>query len=281
MTIRVVTDSTSDIPEDVVAEYGITVVPAYVNIGDESYLDGIDLSRESFYQRLPSIKEQTTTAVPAPGAFTEVYKQLADEGATEVLSIHVASSLSGMLNAAMVGADVADEIKVTLFDSEQLSMGLGLMAIAAAKAANEGWTMGDIVAMLESRVSRTHVFGLLDTLEYLRRSGRLNWAEFGLGTLLRIKPIIKVHRGEVEMLDKVRTSKRALDRFIEHISDLAPFEDVSLLHTHATDKLDTFRQRTQFLIPGDQKAPAVELTPALGVHIGPGGVGIAFTMAGK
>jgi DegV family protein with EDD domain len=94
MAIRVVTDSTSDIPEDIVAEYGITVVPAYVNIGDESYLDGIDLSRESFYQRLPNIEEQTTTAAPAPGAFTEVYKQLADEGATEVLSIHVASSLN-------------------------------------------------------------------------------------------------------------------------------------------------------------------------------------------
>ncbi len=281
MTIRVVTDSTSDIPADRVAEYGITVVPAYVNIGDESYLDGIDLSRESFYQRLPSIEEQTTTAAPAPGAFTEVYKRLADEGATQVLSIHVASSLSGMLNTARVGAEAADQVQVTLFDSEQLSMGLGLMAIAAAKAAKEGWTMSDIVAMLESRVSRTHVFGLLDTLEYLRRSGRLNWAEFGLGSLLRIKPIIKVHRGEVEMLDKVRTSKRALDRFIEHISDLAPFEDASLLHTHATDKLDTFRQRTQFLIPGDQRAPAVELTPALGVHIGPGGVGIAFTMAGK
>jgi DegV family protein with EDD domain len=205
MTIRVVTDSTSDIPEDIVAEYAITVIPAYVNIGDESYLDGIDLSRETLYQQLPDLEDHPTTAVPAPGAFTDVYNRLADEGATEVLSIHIASSLSGMLNAAKIGADIADDIQVTLFDSEQLTMGLGLMAIAAARAVQAGWAMSEIVTMLEDRVSRTYIFGLLDTLEFLRRSGRVNWAAFGIGTLLRIKPIVKVHRGEVEMLDKTGT----------------------------------------------------------------------------
>jgi DegV family protein with EDD domain len=184
-----------------------------------------------------------------------------------------------MLNAARVGAEDADNVQVTLFDSEQLTMGLGLMAIAAARAANEGRSMDEIVTMLKSRVSRTYVFGLLDTLEFLRRSGRVNWAIFGIGTLLRFKPLLKVHRGEVEMLDKVRTSKRALDRFVDLISELAPYEDASLLHTHALDRLDIFRKRTQFLIPEGQSAPAVELTPALGVHIGPKGLGIAFTTA--
>lgn len=277
MSIRVVTDSTCDIPEELQEEFGITVIPAHINIGNDSYLDGVDLSRAALYEGLPHFKEHPTTAAPSAGTFTEAYNQLAGEGATEIISIHVAARLSGMLNAARVGAEAADNVSVTLFDSEQLTMGLGLMAIAAAKTAKDGQSMEDIIAMLESRSQRTYVFGLLDTLEYLRRSGRVNWAVFGIGTLLRIKPLIKVHKAEVEMLDKVRTSKKALDRFIELVSDLAPFEDVSLLHTHSLDKLDSFRERMQFLLPDGVSVPAVELTPALGVHIGPGGLGIAFT----
>ena len=279
MTIRVVTDSTCDIPDGLLAEYGITVIPAYVNIGNKSYLDGVELSRAALYEGLPHFEDHPSTAAPAPGAFTEAYNHLAGEGTTEILSIHVASRLSGMLNAARVGAEEARNVEVTLFDSEQLTMGLGLMAIAAAKEANDGHSMEDIVTMLDSRSKRTYVFGLLDTLEYLRRSGRVNWAVFGIGTLLRIKPLLKVHRADIEMLEKVRTSKKALNRFVELVSELAPFEDVALLHTHSLDRLDSFRERVQFLIPEGQSAPAVELTPALGVHIGPGGVGIAFTTA--
>ncbi|HET6446493.1 MAG TPA: DegV family protein [candidate division Zixibacteria bacterium] len=277
MSLRVVTDSTCDIPEELQEEFGITVIPAHINIGNDSYLDGVDLSRAALYEGLPHFNEHPTTAAPSPGTFTETYNQLASEGATEIISIHVAARLSGMLNAARVGSEAADNVSVTLFDSEQLTMGLGLMVIAAAKAARDGQSMDDIVAMLESRSQRTYVFGLLDTLEYLRRSGRVNWAVFGIGTLLRIKPLIKVHKAEIEMLDKVRTSKKALDRFIELVSDLAPFEDIALLHTHSLDKLDSFRERMQFLIPNGVSVPAVELTPALGVHIGPGGLGIAFT----
>lgn len=276
MSIRIVTDSTCDIPVDICSQYGIVVIPAYVNIGDSSYLDGVDLSREALYEGLPHFKEQPTTAAPAPGTFTEAYNRLAAEGTIEILSIHVASSLSGMLNAARVGAEATDQVRVTLFDSEQLTMGLGLQVIAAAKAAGAGRSTADIVAMLEERVNRTYVFGLLDTLEYLRRSGRVNWAVFGIGTLLRIKPLVKVHRGEVEMLERVRSSKRALNRFLELVSELAPFEDIALLHTHSLDQLDYFRERTHFLVPEGYQAPAVELTPALGVHIGPGGLGLAF-----
>jgi len=172
MTIRVVTDSTCDIPEELKAVYGIIVIPATVNIGDKSYLDGIELTRAALYEGLPHYEHHPTTAVPAPGTFTEVYNQLASKGVTEILSIHVASSLSGMLNAARVGAEEAVDVKVTLFDSEQLTMGLGLMAIAAARLAKDGAKMDDIVTMLESRLARTYVFGLLDTLEYLRRSGK-------------------------------------------------------------------------------------------------------------
>ncbi len=276
MTIRIVTDSTSDIPSDIAAQYGITVVPAYVNIGGESYLDGVELSRREFYERLPAYPSPPTTAAPAPGAFTEVFNKLASEGASQILSIHVASTLSSILNAARIGSEATEAVKVTLFDSQQLTMGLGLQAITAAEAVAAGKSMSEIINILAERVKRTYVIGLLDTLEYLRRSGRVSWAQFGIGTLLRIKPLLKVYMGNVEMVEMVRTSKRALSRFLELVTELGPLENVALLHTHASqEQLDVFRQQTQFLIPEGLTPLAVELTPAIGAHLGPGGLGIA------
>jgi len=280
MTLRIITDSTCDIPPETADQYGIIIVPAYVNIGEESYLDGVELSRKEFYERLPDYPSQPTTAAPAPGAFTDTFNKLADEGATEILAIHVSSTLSGIFNAARLGAEATDAVQVTLFDSQQVTMGLGLQVMAAARAAMAERTMTEIVSLLSERVNRTYVVGLLDTLEYLRRSGRVNWAVFGIGTLLRIKPLIKVHLGSVEMPEKVRTSKKALSRFLDLASELAPLEDMALLHTHASpEEIESFRQKTQFLVPEGATPLAVELTPALGVHLGPGGFGIACVRA--
>jgi len=280
MIIRVVTDSTCDIPPETAAAYGIVVVPAYINIGDHSYLDGVELSRTQFYEQLPGYKAPPTTAAPASGTFAEAYKKLAGEGATAIISIHVATSLSGVLNSARLGAEAVEEvIPVTLFDSMQLSMGLGLQAITAAKAASEGLSTAEIITMLEERRSRTHVFAQLDTLEYLRRSGRVNWAEFGIGTLLQIKPLIHVYNGQVEMREKIRTSKRAMAQMIQYAAELGPLESIALLHTHAIDKLEMFRQQTKHLYPSDETPLAVEVTPAIGAHVGPGGLGIACITA--
>ena len=129
MAIRIVTDSTSDIPAETVAKLNITVIPAYINIKDGSFLDGVDITREEFYKQLPLYKSFPTTAAPSPGTFTETYERLAIEGATEILSIHLATSLSGLLNAARVGAEATDAVSVKLFDSQQLTMGLGLQVI--------------------------------------------------------------------------------------------------------------------------------------------------------
>lgn len=280
MTIRVVTDSTCDIPPETAAEYGIVVVPAYINVGDQSYLDGVELSRTQFYEQLPGYRSPPTTAAPSSGSFAESYKKLAAEGATGIISIHVATSLSGVLNAARLGAEMVEDIvPVTLFDSMQLSMGLGLQAMTAAKAANEEKGLNEIITMLEERRSRTHVFAQLDTLEFLRRSGRVNWAEFGIGTLLRIKPLVHVYNGQVEMRDKIRTSKKAMAQMIEYIAELGPLESIALLHTHAPDKLEMFRQQTKHLIPSGETPLAVEVTPAIGAHVGPGGLGIACITA--
>ena len=275
MSIRVVTDSTSDIPAEAAAENSITVVPAYVNIGEESFLDGVELSRSDFYDGLPGYSSHPTTAAPAPGAFTEIYNQLASEGASEILSIHIDGHLSGILNAARIGGAETENITITFLDSKQLTMGLGLLTISAARLAAQGHTMDQILSSIEERIPRTYVFGLLDTLEYLRRSGRLGWAEFRVGTLLNIKPMIRVHVGEVEMLQKVRTSKRALVTMIGLIDELGPLEQMALLHIGGGMRVEDFVKQTEHLFPGGEMPHTVELTPALGAHIGPGGLGIA------
>lgn len=275
MSIRIVTDSTSDIPTEIAAEHKIIVVPAYVNIGEESYLDGVELSRTEFYNGLPEYSSHPTTAAPAPGAFTEVYDQLADEGATEILSIHIDGTLSGILNAARIGAADVTEVPVSFINSRQLTMGLGLLTITAAQLAEDGSSLEEITTAIEERIPKTYVFGLLDTLAYLRRSGRLSWAEFRFGTLLNVKPMVRVHLGNVEMLEKVRTSKRALAKMIDLIGDLGALEKVALLHIGNGKRLETFTQQTQHLAPAGDIPLAVELTPALGAHIGPGGLGVA------
>lgn len=279
MSIRVVTDSTSDLPPELAEEYRITVLPSYVNVGDKSYLDLVELSREAFYKQLPNYEQPPTTAAPAVGAFTEAYERLAEEGASEVLSIHVASNLSGMLNSARLGGLATEKIPVTLFDSRQLSMGLGLLAVVAAKAAAAGQTMEEIVAMLDKLVPRTHVFAALDTLTYLRRSGRVSWAEFSVGTLLRIKPLLHVHEGNVRSLEKVRTYSRAVNQLIEHVTELAPLEQVALIHTSNPEGVAKLRAQARHLFPEGEEPVAVEVTPAIGSHVGPGALGFALITA--
>lgn len=275
MTIRVVTDSTCDLPPELTQAYGITVLPTYINVGQESYLDGVELTRQEFYERLPHFEAHPTTAAPPVGVFADAYRELASQGGTAILSIHLASSLSGLLNSARLGGEAVEEIEVTVFDSQQLTMGLGFLALKAARLAEEGRSLAQIVAHLEEEVERTHVFALLDTLEYLRRSGRVSWAEFGVGTLLRIKPLLHVYRGEVRILEKVRTRGRALKHLMDHVADLGPLQEVALLHTANTDGVSSLRQEAEHLFPEEYQPVAVEVTPTIGAHVGPGALGFA------
>jgi DegV family protein with EDD domain len=277
MTIRIVTDSTCDLPEATVAEYGITVVPLYINFGDQSYLDGVELSRQEFYERLPDYETPPTTAVPGPEVFRQTYERLADEGATEILSIHISISLSTMVDVARLGAKETDAVPVTVFDSRQLSLGTGFLVQTAAKAAAEGRSMDEIIPLLEEQISRTHVFAALDTLEFLRRSGRMNRVMAGLGTVLQIKPLLKMYDGN-PTAERVRTRKRAIERVISLLSDLVPLEQVALVHTHAPDRAEDLRQRVQHLLP-EGEVPSVDITPVIGAHIGPGAVGFACVTA--
>jgi DegV family protein with EDD domain len=280
LSIRIVTDSTCDLPEATINEYGIVVAPLYVNVGSQSYLDGVDLSREEFYERLPDYDPPPTTAAPGPERFRRIYEGLAADGATEILSIHISISLSAVVDSARLGAQETRAVPVTVFDSGQLSLGTGFLVVAAAKAAAEGGSVAEIVAILKGLALRTHVFAALDTLEYLRRSGRMNGTVAGLGNLLQIKPLLKMHDGK-PTAERVRTSSGAIKRLINLLSDLAPLEQVAIVHSYAPDKGERLRQLVQHLLPAGE-VPSVNITPVIGAHIGPGAVGFAcITARGK
>lgn len=275
MTLKIVTDSTADIPPALAQALGITVVPVYINIGDESYQDGVELTRETFYSQLPGYDPYPTTAAPAVATFADLYERLTAAGATDILSIHLASSLSATYNAARLGAESAHNASVTLFDARQITLGTGLLVLHAAEMASQGRSLAEIVAALEARVTRTRVFGMIDTLDSLRRSGRVNWATFGVGSLLRIKPIMMVWQGEISILEKVRTSRRAVARMINLVEAFGPMERLAVLHVQAPEAAAQLRQQAASLFPAGQAEITVEITPAIGTHLGLGAVGFA------
>ena len=270
MTIRIVTDSTCDLPEEIAAQYGITIVPLYINFGVESYLDGIDLSREAFYARLPDCDSPPTTAVPGPQKFLEAYERLADEGATEILSVHISKSLSAVVDTAHLAAREAST-PVTVFDSGTLSLGIGFLAWVAAEAAAQGYSMAEIVDLMREQRERTHVFAALDPLEFLRRSGRLNRVMAALGSWLQMKPLLKMHDGNPTS-EKIRTFEAATQRLIALLKDRVPLERVALVHTHALEQAQDLRQNAQHLLP-EGEILSVDITPVFGTHLGPGAVG--------
>ena len=183
MKIKVVTDSTNDLPAEIIEQYGITVIPMYINIGDQGFQDGIDITRQEFYNQLPSIDPFPTTAAPGIEQFTAVYTRLMESGADQILSIHISSSLSAVMDVARKAAEQFSGIPVTVYDSDQLSLGTGFQVQTAAQAAENGLPMEEILAILKDQSSRSYVFAALDTLEFLKRGGRMNSVMAGLGRL--------------------------------------------------------------------------------------------------
>jgi DegV family protein with EDD domain len=277
MTIRIVTDSTCDLPEVELDRHGISVIPLYINIDDQGYLDGIDISREEFYRRLPEFDPPPTTAAPAPEVFRSTYERLAEEGASQILSLHISKSLSATIDAARLGASETTALPVTVFDSRQLSLGTGFLAVRAAQEAAAGRSMEEILAALNDQISRTHVFAALDTLEFLKRSGRMSWAMAGLGSLLQIKPLLKMHEGNPTS-ERVRTRNGATRRLLDLLEARKPFERVAVVHTHASDRAEQVQTEAVQLLP-DEGLLSVDITPVIGAHIGPGAVGFTCITA--
>jgi DegV family protein with EDD domain len=280
MTVRIVTDSTCDLPAEAVARYGISVIPLYINVGDQGFLDGIDMKRDEFYTRLPSFSTHPTTAVPSPQKFHAIYQALADEGASEILSIHISAVLSGAVDVARSAAQETTAIPVTVFDSQQLSLGTGFLVDTAAKMAAEGSPVSEILAALRNQIQRSHVFAALDTLEFLKRSGRMNKYVVGLASLLQIKPILTMYNGKPDT-ERVRTRERAMKRLVEMLAAVGTLERVAIVHTHAQpERIAELRALAADLLPQKDILTA-DITPVIGAHIGPGAVGFAAVAAAK
>jgi len=280
MTVSIVTDSTCDLPAETIARYSIAVVPLYINVGNQGFLDGIDMKRDEFYTRLPVFPTHPTTAVPSPQKFRAVYDALADEGASEILSIHISVSLSATVDVARTAAQETTSAPVTVVDSQQLSLGTGFLVEKAAQMAAAGSSLAEILAAIHDQAQRSHVFAALDTLEFLKRSGRMNKYLANFASLLQIKPILTMHDGKPGT-ERVRTRERALKRLVEMLDAVGALERVAIVHTHALpERIADLRALAAAWLPqGDILTE--DITPVIGAHIGPGAVGFAVVAAAR
>ncbi len=278
--IRVVTDSTADVPAELVRELDIVVVPVHVIFGTQSYDDGVNLSREEFYTRLTSANPLPTTSAPSAGEFAAAYRQLQESGVESVVSIHIAQSLSVVHNAASIGADTVPGLNVTLVDSEQVSMGLGWQVIEAARAARAGQSAAEVVEAATRIKHHVRLYAALDTLELVRRSGRVGWAEAAIGQLLKIKPIVEVRNGAVLSVDRVRTRLQSIERLKQLVAGHGTPRGLTVLHTHARDAALKLADEFHALYPSlADPIHVVEATTAIGTHVGPNGLGVACIVA--
>jgi DegV family protein with EDD domain len=274
MKLGIVTDSTSDLPKYLIEQYELEVVPSILIIDGKEYADGVGLSREDFYRQLPSLQTQPTTAAPSIGEFSTRYDALFTRGCDHILSIHAAGPLTTIINSARQAAhDFPD--KITIVDSLSLSLGLGFQVLAAAEAAELG--LQAALEAIESTRRRLQVSAALDTMENLKRSGRVPGAVAALGSLLSIKPLIELTNGEVKAIGAVRTTKQANARMLNFLLQGGELERLAILHTGAEPRakefLNNVMQKANRSMPRD--ILMVNVTTVIGTHVGPNGLGFA------
>jgi DegV family protein with EDD domain len=270
--VRIVTDSASDIPADLVAALGIVVVPLSISFGDTIYLDGEDLSTEEFYRLLATNPHFPRTSQPSVGRFEQVYAQARDDDA-DVVSIHLAGGLSGTLNAARTAASNVEGARIQFVDSLGASMIEGALVIEAARLAADGLPAPEIARRVEAR--RPAVYGLimLDNLAHLQRGGRIGRAQSLLGTLLNVKPLVEVAGGEVNPVQRVRTATKALQELTNDARSRQPLAALRILHSNAPALVEQLLPMLQPLAP-DGEVPVQLIGPAVGVHVGVGAIGV-------
>ncbi len=272
MKIGLVTDSTADVPAEMAGKYGIEIVPALVNIGNQSLADGIDISREEFYSRLPALIPQPTTSSPSVGSIQERYEKLLRAGANFVVSIHPPNELSGIFNAARLAAEAFGE-RVKVMDSGQVSLGLGFQVIMAAEAAARGAILDEVSGIVEGVRQRVRLAALLDTIEYIHRSGRVSWAAAKIGGLLRLQPLIELRFGIVHRLGLARTRLQGIERLAETLQSWGPLERLAVLHTNAESAARSLLEEVKSRVT--PQPLLVNVTTAIGTHVGPNGLGFA------
>jgi DegV family protein with EDD domain len=278
--IAIVTDSTAYIPPEMMRGHEIHSIPLQLIWGNETLLDGIDIQPDQFYARLSESKINPTTSQPSPAAFIEVYKKLAEQG-FDILSMHLSSLLSGTMDSATQARAALPNLNIELHDSHSISMCLGFQVMTVIRAAEQGASLKECKALAEQASQNSGVLFLLNTLEFLRRGGRIGGAQAFLGTALNLKPILEVRGGRVEGIDRVRTWNKAADRLLEILEErVAGRTPVSLaaLSGAAFNEATALLERARQLFGAGEVAETVvsSVSPVVGVHTGPGVVGLAY-----
>jgi fatty acid kinase fatty acid binding subunit len=278
MAVAVVTDSSSDLPAPLAASHGIEVVPLSIRFGDEELVDRRDLTPAQFWARCAASPVLPETAAPAPGAFQAAFEGAVDRGADGLVCVTISSKLSATMSAASAAAAALEgRVPVRLVDSRSVTMGLGMIALAAARAAEAGGSVDEVADTAESLVARTRVYGTLDTLENLKKGGRIGAAQALLGSLLSVKPVIEVRDGAVEPGPKQRTRARALAWLADKVAADNPAGDVAVVSGEAPD-LETLCDLLVRHLPRERLVIA-DLGAVIGTHAGPRTIGVAYQVA--
>ena len=269
MTVKIVTDSTADLPSEVTGELGITVVPVYVRFGEKVYRDGVDISEDEFYQKLIESPTHPTTSQPSPSDFAAVYRKLAKE-TDEIVSIQVTGKLSGTYNSALQGKELAGVgSRIEVVDSLSVSMGLGLIAMAAARLAEAGESLPGVMEEVRQAIPRIRLLGVFDTLKYLLQGGRIGRVKALLGSMLNVKPLITMRDGELVPAGQARTRSKGIERLFDLVKNALNIQELAIVHSTTPDEAASLRERIG-LIFDKKHIHLARLGPALGVHAGPG-----------
>lgn len=275
--VAIVTDSSAYLPAELVQQYGIYVVPLNVHFNGRLYRDGIDIKEEEFFAKLATAAELPTTSQPSAGDFAQIFRQAA-ANADGIVAIVISSLLSGTYASALAAKEMLPDTPIAVVDSRNTSMGLGFLVLAAAKAAQEGKTLGEIVALVESMIPKMRVFFVPDTLKYLAKGGRIGGAQALLGSVLSIKPILQLVNGRVEPLEKVRTRSKALARIVELMRqecDGRPTH-VAIVNAMALPEAEELRKNVAAALPHCRELLITGVSPVIGTHTGPGTLGVIF-----
>ena len=278
MTVRIVTDSSADLPQHLVDQHQITVLPCYVVIDDQTFKDGIEIQPDAFYARLQAEGRTPTTAQPTVADFQEVYRDLVGQG-HQVISIHVSAKLSGTLNSAeQAKASLGDSFQVEIIDSQLASIALGLAVLEATSILANGKDFHEATDEIRQGLDRHHGLFSLDTLEYLKKGGRIGKAQAFMGSILSVKPILRLQDGEAHPVERPRNLERATRRLVELVHDLVPVQRLAVIHSTDPARRVALKQELLDLLPTDQIIEA-RFGSTLGTYIGPDALGVAITQA--
>ena len=268
MKVKIVTDSTSDIPLELAKKLGITIVPVYSYFGDKAYKDGVDIGPDELYKRLVEGPVYPTTTQPIPADFAETYTALAKD-ADAIVSIHLPTKVSGTYNAALQGLEIAKpRCEVHVFDSLSVSAGLGLIVLAAARVAKSG-KLSEVLEETRKAIGKTQIRAVLDTLQYLLKGGRITKTKALVGTLLNVKPILKMRDGELVQAAMARSYAKGIDQLFEFAKSYPNLQEVGISHTTVFDEAKALKQRLVSVID-EKKIQMFRVGAGLGVHGGPG-----------